>query len=101
MPAINAVRGAIAPMARLARLLSAWRQRRARRLASLEGFIGLSDRVLADIGVRRADVHGAMIGGMQLRRSPIDHGQSSEAAVCRLPKRPRLKVVTNDLDAAA
>jgi uncharacterized protein YjiS (DUF1127 family) len=101
MPADNHDRGPIDALRRLALLLNAWRRRRARRRARLNSFMGLSDRALADIGVRRADVHGAMIGGMPLRRRPVDYVQFSDAAVCRLPERPRLAVVSNDLGAAA
>ena len=47
------------------RLLSAWRQwRAARRRARLHELVNMSDRMLADIGVRRADVHAAMSGLM-------------------------------------
>lgn len=51
------------PIDGLRRLLGAWRQRRAaRRRAHLAEFVHLSDRMLADIGVRRADLHAAMSG---------------------------------------
>jgi uncharacterized protein YjiS (DUF1127 family) len=52
-------------MSAVARLLSAWRQwRAARRRVRLHEFVHMSDRMLADIGVRRADVHAAMSGLM-------------------------------------
>jgi uncharacterized protein YjiS (DUF1127 family) len=62
MPADNGHCGRINAMERL---LSAWRQwRAARRRARLHEFVDMSDRMLADIGVRRADVHAAMSGLM-------------------------------------
>ena len=52
-------------MKALRRLLSAGRHWRApRRRAGLHDFMHMSDRMLADIGVRRADVHAAMSGLM-------------------------------------
>jgi uncharacterized protein YjiS (DUF1127 family) len=45
-------------MRRLIRMLGAWRRRR----SHLRHFMTLSDRTLADIGLRRADVHAAMMG---------------------------------------
>jgi uncharacterized protein YjiS (DUF1127 family) len=101
MPADNHDRGPIDALRRLALLLNLWGRRRARRRARLNSFMDLSDRALADIGVRRTDVQGAMIGAVPLRRRPIDYVQFSEAAVCRLPERPKLAVVSNDLGAAA
>ena len=63
MPANKQDRGLMAAMGRLLGLLDAWRRRRAaRRRAHLHDFIGMSDRTLADIGVRRADVHAAISG---------------------------------------
>jgi uncharacterized protein YjiS (DUF1127 family) len=62
MPADNGHCGRIDAMERL---VSAWRQwRAARRRARLHEFVHMSDRMLADIGVRRADVHAAMSGLM-------------------------------------
>jgi uncharacterized protein YjiS (DUF1127 family) len=52
-------------MSALVRLLSAGRHwRPPRRRAGLHDFMHMSDRMLADIGVRRADVHAAMNGLM-------------------------------------
>jgi hypothetical protein len=97
MPADNRSGG---PIKAMKRLFSAWRRRRAaRRRTPSNSFMSLSDLALADIGVRRADVHGAMLGVAPLRQSAIDH--APEAAVRALPRRPRLTVVANDLDAAA
>jgi uncharacterized protein YjiS (DUF1127 family) len=47
--------GSISALRRLALALGVWRQdRAARRRAKAHSFMGLSDRALADIGVRRA-----------------------------------------------
>ena len=96
MPAETSNRGLMKAMSRL---FGAWRQRRARRRIPSNSFMSLSDRALADIGVRRADVYGAMIGVAPLRQSGLDH--VPEAAIHELPRRPRLTIVANDLDAAA
>jgi uncharacterized protein YjiS (DUF1127 family) len=95
--------GLTSALRRLARALVAWRQdRAARRRARLCSFTGLSDRALADIGLRRADVHGALIGAMPLRRGgTADVGPPGCAQVHELPRRPKLKVVASDLGAAA
>ncbi|MGH6902036.1 MAG: DUF1127 domain-containing protein [Geminicoccaceae bacterium] len=102
MAADHGNHGATAPIRRLVRALAAWRRRRAmRRRARLHGFIGLSDRTLADIGLRRADVHGALLGAMPLRQHAIAQESTPGPAICQLPRRPRLTVVSNDLSAAA
>ena len=50
-------------MSTLMRLLSAGRHwRAARRRAPMHEFMHMSDRMLADIGVRRADIHAALSG---------------------------------------
>jgi uncharacterized protein YjiS (DUF1127 family) len=50
-------------MSTLLRLFGAGRHRRApRRRADLHDLMHMSDRMLADIGVRRADVHAALSG---------------------------------------
>jgi len=100
MPADNHDRGPIDALRRLALLLNAWRRHRARRRARLNSFMDLSDRALADIGVRRPDVVGAVVGAMPLDRHATT-ATSPGAAICRLPRRPRLKVVANDHGAAA
>jgi uncharacterized protein YjiS (DUF1127 family) len=96
-------RGLMSALRRLARALGAWRQdRAARRRAKAHGFMGLSDRALADIGVRRADVVGAAIGAMPLRQSAATAAPSPrDAQLYEPPRRPTLTVVTNDLGAAA
>jgi uncharacterized protein YjiS (DUF1127 family) len=99
--------GAMAAMQRLLRALNRWRRRRAKRNGGrLQDFMALSDRTLADIGLRRADVHAALIGAIPLGRRPTvgdDEGGGSrcEAAVCRMPCRPRPATVANDLSDAA
>jgi uncharacterized protein YjiS (DUF1127 family) len=99
MPADKASSG---PIKAMIRLFSVWRQRRAaRRRAPFNSFMSLSDLALADIGVRRADVHGAMLGAAPLRQSATALEPAPDSAICQLPQRPRLTVVSNDLDAAA
>ena len=95
--------GSMRALRRLARALGAWRQdRSARRRAKLHSFMDLSDRVLADIGVRRPDVVGAAVGAMPLRRAAAGAAAAPrDAQICGLPRRPTLTVVANDLDAAA
>jgi uncharacterized protein YjiS (DUF1127 family) len=91
--------GPITALRRLGRALNDWRQRRAnRRRAQVAGFMALSDRTLADIGLRRADVHAAMIGVAPLgRRATM---QAPAAAICQLSGvRPTL--VAQDLSNAA
>jgi uncharacterized protein YjiS (DUF1127 family) len=85
----------------LLRVIAGWRNRRAaRRSGRVHGFIHMSDRMLADIGLRRADVHAALVGVKPLGRPATE--EASEAAICRLSWRPPLTVVvTHDLDAAA
>jgi uncharacterized protein YjiS (DUF1127 family) len=69
-------------MGRLTRGLGAWRRRRAaRRRASLHGLMGLSDRALADIGLRRADVHAATMGVMPLGGRATD--LAAKGSICR------------------
>jgi hypothetical protein len=62
----------------------------------------MSDRMLADIGVRRADVHAAMSGMM-----PVEHlartrgGRPWTAEVHPLRRASSKAVAANDLSAAA
>jgi uncharacterized protein YjiS (DUF1127 family) len=88
---------------RLVQRFSAWRQRRvARRRARLHSFMGLSDRTLADIGVCRAQVYGALIGAMPLRGNAAPPEEFvCDAVLYELPRPPRLTVVTTDLSTAA
>ncbi|HEU0224365.1 MAG TPA: DUF1127 domain-containing protein [Steroidobacteraceae bacterium] len=94
------------PIKALKRLLGAWRQRRAaRRRAHVREFMHMSDRMLADIGVRRADVHAAMSGLVPARHIARTTGGSSwTAQVHRLRPRchqPPGGLAGTDLGAAA
>ena len=89
-------------MTPLLRVVAKWRQgHAARRGARLHGFMHMSDRMLADIGVRRADVHAAMSGMM-----PVEHiartqgGHPWTAEIHPLRRRPAV-IAANDLSAAA
>ena len=102
MPANGQRHGWMSAMIPLLRGVAKWRQRRAARCgARLHGFMHMSDRMLADIGVRRADVHAAMSGMM-----PVEHiartqgGQPWTAEIYPLRRRPEV-VAANDLSAAA
>ena len=69
MPANDQKHGLQTALTRLLRTVTGWRRRRAaRRHAQLHGLMHMSDRMLADIGVRRADVHAAINGLM-----PVEH----------------------------
>jgi uncharacterized protein YjiS (DUF1127 family) len=75
MPANDQKLGFLTAMTRLLRMATGWRQRRAaRRDAQLHGFMQMSDRMLADIGVRRADVHAAVSGFMPVEHIARTHG---------------------------
>ena len=77
MPANNQAHGPMAAMARLLGMVTSWRRRRAaRRRAQLHGFMHMSDRMLADIGVRRADVHAAISGLVPVEHIARTHGGS-------------------------
>ena len=90
------------PMSALARLVPTYRAWRQRRIARRHSFMGLSNRMLADIGVRRADVYGAMVGAMPLVRSVARlEGAHPDAAIYALPRPRAPKVAANDLSAAA
>jgi uncharacterized protein YjiS (DUF1127 family) len=60
MPAHSKDRNWLSTITRLLGVGRPWRRRR----AGLHDFTHMSDRMLADIGVRRADVHAAMSGLM-------------------------------------
>jgi len=96
--------GSMGALRRLAQMFNSWRRRRAARRAHLHGFMALSDRALADIGVRRAHVHGALVGAMPLGRTTATPEVSRpDAAIHELherPRRPTLTVVANDRAAA-
>ena len=75
MPAYDHEYGPMTAMARLLRMVMGWRRRRAaKRRAQLHGFMLMSDRMLADIGVRRADVHAAVSGLMPIEHIARTHG---------------------------
>lgn len=86
----------------LRRSIDGWRARRnARR--QLESWLTMDPRLLADIGVQRADVHAAVYGVARLAdrggRWAAPAGAKVLGVRCRTPQ---LRGVTgNDLDAAA
>jgi uncharacterized protein YjiS (DUF1127 family) len=105
MPARSEEHGLMSALMRLLRTITSWRRRRAARRRGVHGWMHMSDRMLADIGVRRADVHAAMSGMM-----PVAHigrtrgGVPWTAQVHAL--RPRScpqsgRLAANDLSAAA
>jgi uncharacterized protein YjiS (DUF1127 family) len=103
MPANDQRHGWMRALAPLLRVIAKWRQRRAaRRGARLHGFMQMSDRMLADIGVRRADVHAAMSGMM-----PVEHmartqgGRPWTAQIHPLCRASSKALAANDLSAAA
>jgi hypothetical protein len=62
----------------------------------------VSARMLADIGVRRADVFGAAVGAASLGRSAASlEGARTDAEVYALPRRRAATTVSSDLSAAA
>jgi uncharacterized protein YjiS (DUF1127 family) len=110
LPGVNdmsmRVGGSHGLLSTLRRLLSAFHaghQRWAgRRNAQLHGFIILSDRALADIGVRRADVHAAMSGIVPIEHIGRTHGHGRwMAQIHPLPRAPSAGLAANDLSAAA
>jgi uncharacterized protein YjiS (DUF1127 family) len=106
MPANDQELGLISAMARLLRRVTGWRRRRAaRRDTQLHVFMHLSDRMLADIGVRRADVHAALSGLMPVQHIGRTQGGSSWTApvhALRPHARERSEAnATDDLGAAA
>ena len=97
--------GSMSALMRLLHTIVRWRQRRAARRRGLHGLMHMSDRVLADIGVRRADVHAAISGMM-----PVEHlartqgGVPWTAQVHALRPRPcpqSERLAATDLSAAA
>lgn len=84
------------------RLVASFRAWRWRRVARRHSFSGLSDRMLADIGVRRADVFGATVGAVSLAGSAASaEGMRTDAEVYALPRRRAATAVSSDLSAAA
>jgi uncharacterized protein YjiS (DUF1127 family) len=100
MPANDQRHGWMSAMTSLLRLIAKWRQRR--RGAQLHGFMHMSDRMLADIGVRRADVQAAMSGLMPVEHIARTHGgRLWTAQVHQLRRAPSEALAANDLSAAA
>jgi uncharacterized protein YjiS (DUF1127 family) len=85
----------------LARLLKGLRPRRRPRL---EGWMSMDPRVMADIGVTRADVQAVLYAGVPIERlgakRRLPHSTGAIVQPCRPVPRLRL-VVADDLDAAA
>ena len=86
----------------LTRLVASFRAWRRRRVAARYSFMVLSDRMLADIGMHRADVFGAAVGAVPLARTAaLLEGAPADAKVRQLPRRLALTVVPNELSVAA
>jgi uncharacterized protein YjiS (DUF1127 family) len=95
-------RGLISTLRRLAGALRIRHRRWAgRRHAQLHSFIGLSDRALADIGLRRADVHAAMSGMMPVEHIARAQGSPAWTADIHPLRRPAEVIAANDPSAAA
>ena len=105
MPANEHTRGPMATLTRLLRTIASWRQRRAaRRRVQIRGLMHMSDRTLADIGVRRADLNAALSGMVPVEQIARTRGSSPwTAQVHALPPRARRREAsaTGDLGAAA
>ena len=87
-------------MGTLRRLLSALRA--GRRNTQLHGFMVLSDRALADIGVYRADVYAAMSGIVPIEHIGRTYGHGRwTAQIHPLPRAPSAALAASDLSAAA
>jgi uncharacterized protein YjiS (DUF1127 family) len=105
MPANDQEHGPMTAMKRLLRTIERWRQRRAARpRARLHGFVHMSDRMLADIGVRRADVHAALSGMMPVEQIARTRGGSpwtAQVHVLRPQACQSEAFAAHDLSAAA
>ncbi len=85
-------------MRRLVRALSTWRRRTRGGRARVHRFLALSDRTLADIGLRRADVYAAAIGIVPLGgRATVP---APTAPICVISD-ARLTLVASDAGNAA
>ena len=87
-------------------MVASWRQRRAaRRRAQLHTFMSLSDRMLADIGVRRADVHAALSGlvpAQHIARTQVGAPWTAPVhKLCPQSRQPSEALAAPDLSAAA
>ena len=98
--AARLVGGAASLIRGLARLLAG---RRRRRRARLQGWMTMDPRVLADIGVTRADLHAVLYAGVPIERLGARPASGSgRAAMAKPCRRPCLRlVVADDLDEAA
>ena len=79
-------------------------ERRRRRRAGLHAWTTMDPRLLADIGVRRSDVHAVLYAGVPLERLRARPARGSDGEVTGQPCRaaPRLRLVVADhLDEAA
>jgi hypothetical protein len=88
---------------RLVRALRAGQQRRAaRRSAKLHGFMALSDRALADIGVCRVDLQAAMSGMIRIEHISRVQGDREWMAPIHPLRRPGEAIAAaDDMSAAA
>ena len=86
---------------RFARLLA---ERRQRRRAALHSWTTMDARLLADIGVRRSDVHAVLYAGVPIERLGARPVSGADGEVAEQPSRaaPHLRLVVADhLDEAA
>jgi uncharacterized protein YjiS (DUF1127 family) len=97
----------MAAMTRLLRMVTSWRRRRAaRHRAQLHGFMHMSDRMLADVGVRRADVHAAISGLVPVAHLARTHGGTAWTARVQalrpdVSQQSKASAANDDLSAAA
>ena len=98
--AARLVGGAARLIRGLARLMAERRRRRPR----LQGWTTMDPRLLADIGVTRADVQAVLYAGVPIERlgARPASGSGRAAAMAKPCRRPCLRlVVADDLDEAA
>jgi uncharacterized protein YjiS (DUF1127 family) len=104
MPANDQKHGLALAMTRLLRGLTG-RRRAGRSHAQLHGLVHMSDRMLADIGVRRADVHAAINGLVPVKHLARTQGGSpwtAQVHALRPQARARSEAdAEDDLGAAA
>ena len=100
MPANDQELGLMTAMAGLLRMVTGWRRRRAARHdVQLRGLMHMSDRMLADIGVRRSDVHAAISGLMPVEHIARTHGGAPwTAQIHELRPQGRRRSEANDAD---
>jgi uncharacterized protein YjiS (DUF1127 family) len=87
----------------LRRLGSMLKGLRRRRRPSLQSWMSMDPRLLADIGVRRADVQAVLYAGVPIERLGARRPEPSTGTVARTcPRTPQLQLVAaDDLDEAA